>query len=172
VDKLFEVKAPVTLTFDLVTTKSIGVIYYSWLTSMPNMKTVGQRNLSYWADKKKPTDSRTAGRRTAWQPDSYNFVVRGYNNYKIYLIHSNDRSSQSYKSSWNNHCSLYIFHRVDMIDLHKHLGLVGLCVRYLVLHHFSVYTIFLNLTKYLESNSVGVRYLLTQILLKVKTGWC
>jgi hypothetical protein len=27
VDKLFEVKAPVTLTFDPVTSKSIGVIY-------------------------------------------------------------------------------------------------------------------------------------------------
>jgi ABC-type uncharacterized transport system substrate-binding protein len=37
--------APVTWTFDPVTSKSIGVIYSSSLTSMPNMKTVGQRNL-------------------------------------------------------------------------------------------------------------------------------
>jgi hypothetical protein len=28
-DKLFEVKAPVTLTFNLVTSKAIGVMYWS-----------------------------------------------------------------------------------------------------------------------------------------------
>jgi hypothetical protein len=33
------------MTFDPVTLKSIGVTYLSWLTSIPNMKTVGQWNL-------------------------------------------------------------------------------------------------------------------------------
>jgi hypothetical protein len=40
----FLIKAPVTLTFDPVTSKSLGVIDLSRLTSMQNMKTVGQRN--------------------------------------------------------------------------------------------------------------------------------
>jgi hypothetical protein len=44
-DKLFLVKVPVTLTFDLVTSKSIGVTKWSWQISMPNMKIVGQRIL-------------------------------------------------------------------------------------------------------------------------------
>jgi hypothetical protein len=34
-----------TLTFDTVTSKSIGVIKWSWPISMPNLKTVGKRNL-------------------------------------------------------------------------------------------------------------------------------
>jgi hypothetical protein len=41
----FFVKAPVTLTFKPVSSKSIEVIYSSWLTSVPTMKTVGHRNL-------------------------------------------------------------------------------------------------------------------------------
>jgi hypothetical protein len=36
---------PLTLTFDPVTAKSTGVTKWSWPTSMPNMKTVGQRIL-------------------------------------------------------------------------------------------------------------------------------
>jgi hypothetical protein len=50
---------------------------------MPNMKTVGQRNLKLSSGQEK-----TDGRQTAGQPDGqadssippYNFVLRGYNN--------------------------------------------------------------------------------------------
>jgi hypothetical protein len=42
-DKLLEVKTPVTLTFDPVTSQAIGFIFWSWLTSMANKKTVGFR---------------------------------------------------------------------------------------------------------------------------------
>ena len=41
-DKLFVFKVTVTLTFDKLTPKSIGVFYWSWPTSIPNMGIVSQ----------------------------------------------------------------------------------------------------------------------------------
>jgi hypothetical protein len=56
---------------------------------MPNMETVGQRNLKLLGGQEKNDGCPTAG-----QPDgqadssipSYNFVVRGYNNNKLFYI--------------------------------------------------------------------------------------
>jgi hypothetical protein len=50
-DKIFLVNVPVTLTFVLVSSKSIESIYLSLLTSMPSMKTVDQRNINLLGDR-------------------------------------------------------------------------------------------------------------------------
>ena len=49
--KAFIVKAPVTLTFNPVTSKSIGIIWYSWLPPCKIWRLWVKGFLSYWADK-------------------------------------------------------------------------------------------------------------------------
>ena len=41
----------VTLTFDLGTLNSIGVIYLSWPTTIPSKRSLGYEFFSYWSGK-------------------------------------------------------------------------------------------------------------------------